>query len=277
MGDLESLSGWDNLIGVLKQRDFVNPLEFSEILGSFEKLNTNLEIAKSLGIPLFIDGTKISLQTKKDNLKSAIFCLVDIETTGFAPQKSRLIEIAAIKYQNGEVLERFESYVFAPKIPPLITHITGIDAAMLRGAPTTHQVLEKFKIFLSDCVFMAHNLDFDYNYINGKLAQCSLAPMKNRALCTLTLARKTIAAPRHGLDFLNEFLGLNHAVRHRAYADCLIALEVFKQSLANLEGEIHHIEDLIDLATPPKSKKKEKAKTKAKFISKIRREKPLTR
>lgn len=235
-------TNYDNLLNILFSRQSINIKEFEEIVQ--EKFDIGFEIAISLGIPLILQDDRICLALK-ENIFENTFCIIDIETSGFSPLKNDIIEIGAIKYKNGIILDRFESYAFAKDIPDKITEITGISDSMLVNAPNIKSVLEEFKIFLQHNIFMAHNVNFDFNFINAKLEQCELPPMKNIKLCTLNLARKTIVANKYGLGFLNEFLGINYPIRHRAYADCLIALKVFEHSLLNLPLGINNIKDLL--------------------------------
>lgn len=258
MQNHDNLYNYDNLIEVLKREDSIGIDEFMGILDNEYDFDVNIEISKVLGIPLFIKDGRISLKTKYD-IFSSLFCIVDIETTGFSPKDSDIIEIGAIKYQNGNIVDKFESYVFSDDIPDKITEITGISHNMLTDAPKINKVLEKLKVFLEDSVFIAHNVGFDFNFINEKLSQHKIPIMKNRAICTLQLARKTLRAQKYGLSFLNEFLEINYPTRHRAYADCIIALRVFEHSLLSLSSDIASVEDLIDFTkTQTKSKKEKK-------------------
>lgn len=232
---------YDDLCAIFMERDCVRIAEFIEMMGDFE---VEFEIAKSLGIPLFEAKGNIFSKINADIFDST-FCIVDIETTGFNADSADIIEIGAIKYRNGEILDEFESYAFSYFIPEKITEITGITSDMIEYAPPIERVLRDFKVFLEDNVFMAHNLKFDFNFINEKLAIWGIPTMKNARICTLELARKTINAEKYGLGYLNEFLGINSLTRHRALADCEIALKVFETSLLNLPWEVHSVCDLM--------------------------------
>ncbi len=229
------LQKYDDLCAIFMECDCVDATAIDDY---------EFEIAKSLGIPLFTQDGTIYTKISTD-IFEADFCMVDIETTGFSPHSDEIIEIGAIKYRNGKILERFNSYIFASQIPPKITEITGIESDDLADAPPLNAVLRDFKIFLNDSIFMAHNLRFDFNFINEKLALCNIPPMKNARICTLELAHKTICAEKYGLGYLNEFLGIGSAIRHRALADCEIALKVFETSLLNLPYEVRSVRDLM--------------------------------
>lgn len=237
----DELQKYDDLIAIFMEQDYLKIAEFAELMGDFE---VEFEIAKSLGIPLYAQDNAIFCDISKDIFDST-FCIVDIETTGFSPTSDDIIEIGAIKYRNGEILERFESYIFAPSVPPKITEITNITSDMIADAPILSAVLRDFKVFLEEAVFMAHNLKFDFNFINAKLALCGIPLMKNARICTLALARKTICAQKYGLGYLNEFLDINYPTRHRALADCEIAIKVFETSLLNLPPQVRSVRDLM--------------------------------
>lgn len=237
----DDLQKYDDLFALFMERDCLEIAEFADLMGDFE---VEFEIAKSLGIPLYAQNNAIFCDISKDIFDST-FCIVDIETTGFSPTQDNIIEIGAIKYRNGEILERFESYIFAPSVPPKITEITNITSDMIANAPSSSVALRDFKVFLESSIFMAHNLKFDFNFINEKLFRYGIPPMKNARICTLELARKTLTAPKYGLGFLNEFLEINSAVRHRALADCEIAIKVFETSLLSLPSEVRSVRDLI--------------------------------
>lgn len=245
---------YDDLIELFLKCDCVTMADFVDLMGDFE---SEIEIMKSLGIAFNIENNTIFPKIN-ESIFDATFCIVDIETTGFSPKNDEIIEIAAIKYRNGDILETFERQIFTPFIPPKITEITGIDAKMLENAPHIKRVLQDFKIFLESSIFMAHNLKFDFNFINEKLESFKIPIMKNATICTLELARKTIIAPKYGLGFLNEFLDINSIVRHRALADCEIALKVFENSLVNLPSEVSTIRDLLAFNGNNIAKKKKK-------------------
>lgn len=248
---------YDALIEIFNKQDSIAIADFTELMGDFD---SEIEIIKSLGIAIDIKDDSIIPKINGD-IFEATFCIVDIETTGFSPKDNEIIEIGAIKYRNGEILERFERQIFTPFIPHIITELTGITEEMLENAPPISQVLQDFKAFLQDCIFMAHNLRFDFNFINSKLEMCGIPIMKNTSLCTLELAKKTIIAEKYGLGYLNEFLEINSTQRHRAIADCIIALKVFETSLLNLPSDIATIRDLlafIGKANSTKTKKRRK-------------------
>ncbi len=197
------------------------------------------------GFPLWEKGEKIALKTASTPLKEQEFVIVDIETNGSKPHNSQVIEIGALKSKGGKIIDRFESFIYAKEIPEYITKLTGIELKDLRDAPSQKEVLWRFKEFLGDAVFVAHNVGFDYNFISNKLDELGYGKLANRKLCSIDLAKRTIPSQRYGLEFLNESLGIKTTVSHRAYADALTAYEIMRRALQRLPKRVRSAEELI--------------------------------
>ncbi len=203
------------------------------------------EMLIARGFPLYEEDGFVGLKTAKTNYLDQEFVLVDIETNGSKPESAQVIEIGAIKFKGMRILDRFESFIYASEVPEYISKLTGITQSDLLFAPSQKEVLLRFKEFLGDRVFVAHNVNFDYNFISAKLEQLGYEKLANRKLCSIDLARKTIESERYGLAYLNENLGINTLVSHRAYADALTAFKVMQMALQRIPEEIKSTEDLI--------------------------------
>jgi DNA polymerase III epsilon subunit family exonuclease len=245
----------DNIVHKLKSK----PLEvnqFNEILYKNDTFFTSIDLEKELilsnGLPLFFSSNEVCLKTATTFLKDQVFCIVDIETTAGNAKDGQIIEIAAIKVKNGIILDAYESLVTANSIPRKVQEITNINVKMLEDAPNLKDVLEEFKIFLEDDVFVAHNISFDYKFISDSLKQNDLGELFNRKLCTIDLAKRTIKAKRYGLKYLKEEFNIEINNHHRAYFDALSTVEIFKLSLDNLPSNIQFTEELIDFSTKGK-------------------------
>ena len=242
---------FDSLISKLESGPLAK-VEFESCLSRVKNhFNCELDSSqlKEFGLPIIEDGEKISLQTHKNSYKDEIYCVVDIETNGNSPVKNQIIEIGAVKYQNGKVLDKFESYVYADYIPSSIIRLTNIEVADLSDAPSLKDTLLKFKLFLADSVFVAHNVSFDYSFISKSLETIGEERLLNRKLCTVNLSRKTIEAQRHGLGFLREFLDIDVGDHHRAYSDALSAAKVLDECFKNIPQNVVTTEDLIKYST----------------------------
>ena len=179
-------------------------------------------------------------------ISEATFCIVDIETNGSKIDKHQIIELGAVKVRQGKIIARYESLVKCNEINKHITEITGIKVEDTKDAPRLKQVLYEFKEFLSDDIFVAHDVKFDYRFISLSLQKIGLAPLLNRSLCTLDLSERTIQSYRYALSYLNEAFNLNpDATHHRAMSDVLTTTALFNKSINNLDKSIKNVEDLI--------------------------------
>lgn len=242
---------YDKIINVLKNRPLsINAFNtlLMESAGLFGDLESEIEIIKSSGIPLEFACNNVYFRPNLTTIKEECFCIVDIETNGHNPFVHSPIEIGAIKYCNGEIIDTFQTLIFCDVVPENITQITTISVDMLQNAPKLQNVLYDFKLFLGDSIFVAHNVDFDYQFLSCSLEKCGFGYLYNPRLCTIKLAKKTIQAPRYSLGFLNEFLGIYHQNLHRALQDSKTALEVFKICLKNAPINLHTSKDLLEFS-----------------------------
>ena len=229
----------------------------------FQDPSLELELLISNGLPIDIIENSVILKTKETNINEQVFCIVDIETNGSNVNKGQIIEIGAVKLKNGEIIDRYESLVYAKNVPPYIQEVTNIRPSMLKDAPSLKTVLEEFKIFLEDDVFVAHDIKFDYKFISESFKKYDLGELQNRKLCTIDLAKRTIEAQRYGLDFLKDLLSINIDNQHRAFSDALSTSYILKESLSKLSDNILTSEDLIsfsksdNIINNQKNKKKE--------------------
>ena len=140
---------FDNLIKKLEKQELKKE-EFNECLIRLSKnydIDVDIETLNFLGLPICEDGDRVYLKTKQNNFKDETYCIVDIETNGNSPIKNQIIEIGAVKIKNGEIIDRFESYIYADYVPNAITKLTHITVEDLKNAPSLKQVLYDFKLF----------------------------------------------------------------------------------------------------------------------------------
>ena len=218
----------------------------------------SLEFLQLFGLPIVEENNEIYLKTLSTPYKDQVFCFVDIETNGNSPITNQIIEIGAIKYQNGKVIDRFGSLIYSDFVPNYITRITNIRTEDLRNAASLKKVLYDFKLFLGDSIFVAHNVNFDFNFISNSLNRLGYGKLLNRKLCTIDLAKKTIEAEKYGLAYLIEHLNIDTPTHHRAQADAFSSLKVFEEAIKNLPQDIYSTEDLLYFAKPDDVKKKRK-------------------
>ncbi|NTV45509.1 MAG: hypothetical protein HGB11_03065, partial [Chlorobiales bacterium] len=143
-------------------------------------------------------------------LSEAIFTVVDLETTGGVQPENGIIEICAIKVQNGQVLDVCDTLVNPQiPIPYFISQYTGITNEMVSTAPAIREVLPKFLNLVENTVFVAHNVPFDFGFVNMELTKSGYGKIENRWLCTLRLARRLLPKQqRANLGELSAYFGI---------------------------------------------------------------------
>jgi DNA polymerase-3 subunit epsilon len=145
---------------------------------------------------------------------------VDIETTGGSYRNSRVLEVAAIRVENGEIVKEF-STLLDPKtyIPSTITAITGITAADIVGAPAFEDIADELLEILDGAVFVAHNVRFDYSFLKQEFSLIG-STFQPRLLCTVRLSRYLYAGEKgHSLEKLIARHSIPVLDRHRALED----------------------------------------------------------
>ena len=168
-------------------------------------------------------------------LNLSTFTAFDFETTGLDPNNDRIIEIAAIRFQDGEIVDRFVSLVNPEfEIPNLITEITGISNAMVIKSPKEADIIDDFLNFLGDSPLVAHNIRFDQQFLTRLCLKYEKEENNFKKYDTLQLARSLLfEQPVFNLTALSDFYGLSSDNAHRAESDTentgLIFLELIKE------------------------------------------------
>ena len=211
----------------------------------FDNIELETELLISNGLPLYFTKDFVMLKTATNLIKDQTFCIVDIETTAGNAKDGQIIEIGAVKYKNNQVIEKYESLVNTREIPYKIQELTGITPEMTHNAPNLRTVLEEFKIFLEDDVFVAHAIAFDYKFVSDSFKKYDLGQLCNRRLCTIDLSKRVIECERYGLKYLKETLNIDVDNHHRAYSDALSTQKLLEICFDRLPSEIVTTEDLI--------------------------------
>jgi DNA polymerase-3 subunit epsilon len=230
------------------------------------KYTTLLEDSDTIFILLQASGYPIEqeedgryrLETYFTPYKEQRYCVIDIETNGSKPGTSQVIEIGAVMLQNGEVIDRFETFVECAYLPEYITKITGIEPTDLIGAPTRRAALTELRHFMGDAVFVAHNANFDYSFLNASFDRFGLGGIGNPKLCTIDLARRTFESERYGLAYLIDFLEIETATHHRAYSDAVCAAKVMEKSITTLPDYVKSTDDLLRFSVSSKKERRVK-------------------
>jgi DNA polymerase-3 subunit epsilon len=161
------------------------------------------------------------------------FAIVDIETTGSHAGAHAITEVAVLVTDGEQELERWSTLVNpGVPIPLAISRLTGIDDAMVAEAPPFEEVAEAFLAQVEGCVFVAHNVGFDYAFLRAALEAAGMSWSAPR-LCTVRLARRLIPGqPSYSLGRLCAALDIPNAARHRAMGDAEATLHLFRRMWA---------------------------------------------
>ncbi|MGH7241711.1 MAG: 3'-5' exonuclease [Candidatus Saccharimonadales bacterium] len=158
---------------------------------------------------------------------------LDIETTGMSPATGgRITEIGALRVEGGKVVGEFKQLVNPEQhVPSFITRMTGISDDMLWDAPLFRSIAADLESFLDGAIFVAHNVNFDYSFIQAAFAEMGTKFNMDR-LCTARLSRRLYPDQRrHNLDTIIERHGFTVTDRHRAFDDAKVLWEFWQKAI----------------------------------------------
>jgi len=244
-----------------KQKGRLAEAEYSRIVMKhttlFEESDTIFLLLQASGYPIERDEAGVYwLESYFTAYEKQKYCVIDIETNGSKPGTSQVIEIGAVMIEGGEVIEHFETFVECAFLPEYITKITGIEPTDLIGAPTRREALTQLRHFMGSAIFVAHNANFDYSFLNASFERFGLGGIGNPKLCTIELAKRTFESERYGLAYLIESLGIETATHHRAYSDAVCAAKVMAKSFETLPEYVHSTDDLLRFSLSSKKERR---------------------
>lgn len=178
-------------------------------------------------------------ETEKTFAMLPCYVVLDLETTGGNAVHDRITEVAAVRIENGTVVERWSTLVNPhTHIPPFIQSLTGITDAMVANAPDFAEVAPRLMALLDGAVFVAHNVRFDHGFVLNEMTRLNL-PFRVKTLCTVRLSRRLYPQHKgHGLDALMKRHGLHTQARHRAMGDVDMVLAWLNVANAELGSEM---------------------------------------
>ena len=162
-----------------------------------------------------------------------VFTAFDTETTGLHPEENNVIEIGAVKFDIDGIIDRFEMLINPQcSIPPEVAAINHITDQMVADCPTIDKVLPDFLSFIGDSILVAHNANFDLDFINSELLRNGMKTIRNKTVDTLNLSKWAYPLLRkHNLQFLAQTFSIKVENAHRADDDARVCMEVFLQCL----------------------------------------------
>lgn len=166
-------------------------------------------------------GTRSEISDDYTRVHCDEWVVFDTETTGLSSFEDRIIEVAAVKYKNGEKVDAFVSLVNpGVPLPARITELTGITDRDLKKAPPFSKIAQQLADFIGDLPLVAHNAKFDVDFL---ITECARAGVKIdvKYINTVRMAKWCLPPqPDYKLASLIETFGLlDHAQEHRALSD----------------------------------------------------------
>lgn len=167
------------------------------------------------------------------------FAVVDVETTGGSADRGhRVIDVAIVEVRGGEVVDEYQTLVNpARNVSSTIEGLTGISNDMVRGAPYFDHVADEISRRLRGRVFVAHNVSFDWRFIEAELLRAQVDVPEVPLMCTVRMSRRLVPdLRRRNLDVVARHFGVPIHERHRAYGDALATARVLLRLLDEARG-----------------------------------------
>ena len=192
------------------------------------------------------DGIPLALNEKGQSLDDT-YVVFDLETTGFSPKNDKIIEIGAVKVQNGKIIDSFSEFVNPRRpIPYKITELTGISDDMVKYADSIDFVLPKFMEFIGDAAVVAHNASFDCSFIEKNCKDLDL-PFNSTILDTVQICRFLYPELKSvKLNIVAKHLGVKLTSHHRAVDDAKATGDIFVECIKKIKEE-YEVSSLSDL------------------------------
>lgn len=212
----------------------INPKDFKD---DPEKMQRAKDFKVIYGVEAYlVDDVVEPVQESKGQPLTSKFVVFDIETTGFRATKDKIIEIGAVKVEDGKITEKYSTFV-NPKvpIPPRIEELTGIKDSMVLDFPEIAVILPQFLEFCKGCALVAHNASFDTGFIRHNAKVLGL-PYDFTVVDTVGLARALLShLSKFKLDVVAKELGVSLENHHRAVDDAGATAEIFVKFVGMLQ------------------------------------------
>ncbi|HLD71896.1 MAG TPA: 3'-5' exonuclease, partial [Candidatus Peribacteraceae bacterium] len=199
------------------------------------------------------------------------FVVLDTETTGFVPKVHKVIEYAAVRVEDGAIVDTYEQLLWTEEVPPVVEALTRIRTLSLQGQPRFRDAQADIEKHMgTDTLIVGQNILFDINMLKGEGLDLSDRPWIDTSMLA------SIVFPElesYSLGYLSRVLKLDHEPKHRALGDVKATLGLLAacwERMQELTPEFQEVAQLIaGKSTPgykmlfdalPKAKKKKKPK-----------------
>ncbi len=205
--------------------------------------NNNFKVIYGIEMKVADEQLKIVHNPTDQKVNEVEYCVFDLETTGLSTKYDHIIEFGGIIVKRNSVTPespRLQMFIKPPvTIPPFIEQKTSITNEMVQNAPTLEQAIDQILDFMGDRVLVAHNADFDFNFINDKLVEMGREPLKNVCLDTLNLAKNLLQNRKYyrlGLIASNYGVEYDDDEAHRGDYDAEVLGNVLIRMLPTIKG-----------------------------------------
>ena len=255
MSQMDAVSSVSALVGQAKKwghkaiaiTDHAVAQSFPEAFSAGKQ--NDIKILYGVEANLVDDGVPIAYNSAHRKLADDTYVVFDVETTGLSAVYDTIIELAAVKIKNGEIIDRFESFANPHKpLSATIINLTSITDDMLQDAPEVEAVLKRFHRWAEDAIFVAHNASFDMGFLNVGYKKVGLEKAANPVIDTLELGRLLYPELKnHRLNTLAKKLDVELTQHHRAIYDAEATGYILLKMLRDAaEKEIEYHDQLND-------------------------------
>ena len=212
------------------QNDDEKPL--AEIQLSQDKPEEAMKTLTRVLRPAAIKGEK--MEQELNNVKTIVeaapdhryneYVVLDVETTGFSPERDKVIEFGAVKIINGKEVDSMQTFVNPGKpIPKAVKELTHIDDNMVKDAPQFGAVKGDIQRFIGNYPVVAHNASFDHRMLTAEGIQSN-----SEWYDTMKLSRWLYQdEDRHNLETITKRMGIYEEGTHRADQDARLTGKAF--------------------------------------------------
>ncbi len=174
------------------------------------------------------------------NITDFDFISFDIETTGLNKETCEIIELGAVKYQQGVEVARFSEFIKpTQKVPFFIKQLTHITDEQIESGKPAKEVLESFREFIGENYLIAHNSNFDVPFVTHHMLQNGIMPPTNHVFDTLELTRIYLPFEvNHKLGTIAEYFDVVNPSAHRAIHDADTTAKIFIKLLEHIDRYI---------------------------------------
>lgn len=226
--------------------DHGNVQAFPEAFSVAQK--TGIKMLYGMEANVVDDGIPLVYNENHEELAHQTYVIFDVETTGLSAIYDKVIELSAVKMQDGNVLERFDEFIDPGfSLSEQTTNLTSITTEMVQGSKTEEEVFQMFKDFCKGCIIAGHNVSFDMGFMNTGYERHQMGKIAEPVIDTLPLARFLYPDMRgYRLNTLSKKFKVALEHHHRANYDSEATGHLLYKFLKDAEAryDVKYVDDL---------------------------------